>query len=330
MSFICNFCTKTFKTKSSLNYHQLNAKFCLELQNKKQDKFKCDYCHKILSSKHVLEIHISKCQSNQINQDVTILNEDNIKLGEDIIKLTEANLTLIEENRVLHQDITKMKSDFCHINDENIIQKILNENYKEQIIKQDQQIIKQDQQIKDLIDKLERLATRVIDRPSSSNTTVNNKIIALNVFPTQQEINQKIQNRFDDSYLWTGIRGVAQFVYDHIIKLEDGSMVYACFDTSRQIFKYKDKDGNEIKDIKATKLTKMIQPGLIEKTKVLYNHFNEECEYMEQRIDKGLDYDKNQYDTLNLLRVKAFDFGGNLLNIDETKFALELASLTCI
>jgi hypothetical protein len=42
------------------------------------------------------------------------------------------------------------------------------------------------------------------------------------------------------------MKGIAQFVFDHIVKLEDGSMAYACYDTSRQVFKYKDENGNEI------------------------------------------------------------------------------------
>ena len=49
---------------------------------------------------------------------------------------------------------------------------------------------------------------------------------------------------YNDKYLLDGIKGVAQFVYDHIVKLEDGSIAYACFDTSRQVFKYKDQNGN--------------------------------------------------------------------------------------
>ena len=57
MSFECEFCKYTFSTKSSLNYHQKNAKFCLDIQKKnnillniKREEFSCTYCNKIFDS----------------------------------------------------------------------------------------------------------------------------------------------------------------------------------------------------------------------------------------------------------------------------------------
>ena len=54
MSIICEYCETELKNKSSLKYHQKNTKYCLEMQGKKQDKFICDKCEKVLSSKQML------------------------------------------------------------------------------------------------------------------------------------------------------------------------------------------------------------------------------------------------------------------------------------
>jgi hypothetical protein len=284
MSLICNFCKYELKTKSSLNYHQKNAKFCLKIQEKEQDKYKCNLCYKILSSKQRMESHKKICnikREKDPEQLIREIREDNIKL------------------------------------------KIQNENYKEQLKKQEENY---KEQIKELQDKLERLLNKVIDRPTTTNNTINNKF-ELNSFPSQKEIDMKIESQFNDKYILDGMKGVAQFVYDHIVKLEDGSMAYACFDTSRQIFKYKDENGNEIKDPKAVKLRKMIKPGLLRQSQTLLDYFNDECDYLEKRKDVN----GKEYNMMNTLREKAFEVGCDILSIEETnKFSNELANLSCV
>ena len=188
-----------------------------------------------------------------------------------------------------------------------------------------------DKMHKQQVDKLEKIANKAIDRPTTTNhNTVNNKF-ELNTFPSQREIDQKIESQFNDKYILDGMKGVAQFVFDHIVKLEDGSMAYACFDTSRQIFKYKDEYGMEIKDPKAVKLRKMIKPGLLRQSKTLLDYFNDECDYLEKRKDNGFDIDNREYSTMNTLREKAFEVGCDILSIEETnKFSNELANLSCV
>jgi len=56
----CEFCNKSFKTKSNLNNHQKNARYCLEIRNK-QVNFNCEYCEKNFSSKYGLSIHQNEC-----------------------------------------------------------------------------------------------------------------------------------------------------------------------------------------------------------------------------------------------------------------------------
>jgi hypothetical protein len=59
--YLCEFCNKNFKSKSNLNNHQKNTKYCLEIQQKENNNFNCLKCHKKFTSKNWLENHIKKC-----------------------------------------------------------------------------------------------------------------------------------------------------------------------------------------------------------------------------------------------------------------------------
>ena len=296
----CEYCKKIFSTKSSLNNHQKTAKYCLILQDneKKINSFECEYCKKKYTTKQVFINHVNICKDKK---EILL----NVQMNEFHCKITEKDNEIKEKDKLILE------------------LKIQNTNYQKQ-----EENFKE--QIKDLQNKLDKIANKAIDRPTITNNTVNNKI-ELHTFPSQKEIDRKIESQFNDKYLLDGIKGVAQFVYDHIVKLEDGSIAYACFDTSRQIFKYKDCNGNEIKDPKAIKLKKMIKPGLLRQSQTLFDYFNEECDYLEKRKTSGLDVDGKEYNTMNTLRDKAFEVGCEILNIEDTnKFSTELSSLSCI
>ena len=56
----CEFCNKEFTTKTNLNYHKSNTKYCLEKQGKKPS-FQCESCKKIVVSDNMLQKHYLKC-----------------------------------------------------------------------------------------------------------------------------------------------------------------------------------------------------------------------------------------------------------------------------
>jgi hypothetical protein len=309
----CEYCKKEFSSKSSLNNHKKTAKFCLKLQNKKEDdinNFKCEYCDKIFTSKQPLLTHLNTCKHRKKG----LVNIEIINL-QDILREKETQFE--QREKVLLNKLREREKDFLkfELQEKYFLQQ--EENYKEQI--------------KDLQNKLERILNKAIERPTTTNNnTVNNKF-ELNTFPSQKEIDRKIESQFNDKYILDGMKGIAQFVFDHIVKLEDGSMAYACYDTSRQMFKYKDEDGNEIKDPKAVKLRKMIKPGLLKQSKTLLDYFNDECDYLEKRKNNGQDVDSKEYSTMNTLREKAFEVGCEILSIEDTnKFSNELANLSCV
>ena len=63
--FECQYCRNKFRNKSILNNHQQKAKYCLKIQGKKCDKYKCDFCDKKLSCKYSLKKHLETCNERK-------------------------------------------------------------------------------------------------------------------------------------------------------------------------------------------------------------------------------------------------------------------------
>ena len=53
---------KEFSSKSNLNAHQKSAKYCLDLQGKKEKLFECEYCTKNFTQKQALIVHCNTCK----------------------------------------------------------------------------------------------------------------------------------------------------------------------------------------------------------------------------------------------------------------------------
>ena len=312
---LCQYCKKEFKTSNYLFKHQKTAKFCIKIQNGIVDEIKldCVFCKKTFANKGNLNMHISICKEKQkkesIDDIISIKEKELLKKDEDIKQIIykyETELNLIKKDKDL------------------IIEKL--EFIKK---KNDEQIQEQKEQIKELQDKLERLGTKAIDRVgnTTNNTTFN---MQLNNYMSQENIDRKIANKFNEKYILNGIEGVAKFVYDHIAQLEDGSLVYGCYDVSRKIFKYKDDTGKELKDIKAKKLVSMIQPGLMKQTKILHSFFNDEYDYLEKIKDQKelSNEDIKDLHKMKFYKDKAEEVGNELIEMHKTnKFSNELANL---
>ena len=276
MSFVCDFCQTDFKSKRILNFHIQNAKFCLVIKK---------YEFQLTNEKEKYE-HYSRQKEEQINDIIKKyefqLTNEKEKYDDDSKQKDEQINDVIKkyESQLKNQEDIIKKYEFQLKNQEEIIKK-----YEFQLKNQEE---KYEVKINVLVDKLDALATKGIGKTTINNT--NNIKTIFNIFPSQKEIDQKIECQFTDTYVQYGIKGVAKFLYDKVFKLEDDSLVYNCVDVARHIFKFKDKDGNEIKDHKATKLIKMIKPGIIT-PKTVYDFVNRECADLEKTDDKKK-YDK--------------------------------------
>ncbi len=80
--FVCEFCKKSFRSLSNLNYHKKSAKYCLTLQNKKSTCV-CTYCDKVFANNYTLQTHLTTCKNKkamdeiELNKDVQIVKLTN-------------------------------------------------------------------------------------------------------------------------------------------------------------------------------------------------------------------------------------------------------------
>jgi len=222
----CEFCKKTFKTKSILNTHQTTAKYCLSIQGKESIKeFKC-ICEKIFNRKNHLIIHQNTCIfKNYIAK---------IEEYERIIK--EKENTIQEKDRIINEQY-----------------KIIEKKEKEiNILTGEINIYRQEHKA-------------FVDIAKQPKTTNNNKVLNISTPLDFNDVN-KVKNALENyniNYFLEGQKGMAKFAAENILKDPSGEYIYVCTDPSRAIFKYKDETGDIQKDIEAKKLTNyLIQGGI--------------------------------------------------------------------
>ena len=232
MDFICEFCQKTFSTKSNLNCHKKTAKICLINRNKNQqdlEKYSCSYCSKSYTTKNNLNAHLEKC--------INYLSE---KRTEKIIK--ELEDTKIKLN-IKEQEIQLLKQ--------------LNKDYQNQITI--------------LTNKIENICIEAVNKPTSTishnitnknndtyNTTTYNQLTPVNLSP--EHIYEIFDKNLKLEDIYKGQKGLANVVAKKLLTDENGKPLAFCNDKSRQIIKYKDENNQIVKDAKAFNLVSSIAP----------------------------------------------------------------------
>ena len=204
---------------------------------------------------------------------------------------------------------------------------------REQVTSQSQQIeqlekllLQKNENIERLTDRIQDLATCAIARPTMSSTTNNKQVINLGTFDLTPEKAKAIFDReYNESYFLDGPKGLARFVNNHVLKTEKGETIYACFDASRCVFKYKNEDGSYIKDIKAKKLVEIIYPSALAHGDLMVAKFSDEY-FNIVRTEEDHDTVKVAELRSNLATDAYLDT--RRLKSEPEPFANELASLT--
>jgi hypothetical protein len=227
----CEYCNQILKTSSSLKQHQLTAKYCLSKQNKEPIKeYYCNACNTGFTLKYSLQKHLQICKSNtpeihQISQELDVVKK-------------ELELSLIREKE---KDKIISDRDFLIADQKNIIKELQTE-YKKHM----------ETQNKDLQDRMQSMAEKAIDKPSTVNQNTINHIIN-NLLPiTTEHLNNQAQYLTID-HVKNGAVGYAKYALEHPLKDR-----LVCTDTSRKKGKYKDSDGNIVSDPEMSSITKKL------------------------------------------------------------------------
>ena len=242
----CEYCNQILKTPSSLKQHQLTAKYCLSKQNKEPIKeYYCNACNTGFTLKYSLQKHLQICKSNtpeihQISQELDVIKK-------------ELELSIIREKE---KDKIITDRDFLIADQKNIIKELQTE-YKKHI----------EMQNKDLQDRMQSMAEKAIDKPSTVNQNTINQIIN-NLLPiTTEHLNNQAQYLTID-HVKNGAVGYAKYALEHPLKDR-----LVCTDTSRKKGKYKDSDGNIVSDPEMSSITKKLFLAIKDRNSELITEF---------------------------------------------------------
>lgn len=112
----CEFCKRPFSTKGILVSHQKSAKYCLELQNKNNENFACNFCSKKFTSRFNLNEHLTTCKKKQnVEIEIKLKNEytSQIDILKEKIIILESNYKIkIEEKDKIIQKLEKKLEKF--------------------------------------------------------------------------------------------------------------------------------------------------------------------------------------------------------------------------
>lgn len=237
-TFLCNYCSTTFLSKSNLKTHQKSARYCLEQRESTQnidtshDEFICLYCNKVLTSRQRLNIHITVCDS-KVSSEIIELKQQNSILKD---QLVAKDKELIAKDK----EIAEIKAQLCI--------------YKELANRKDS-----------VIDEIAKQPRNHIETNNQTNIFSNMKPLDMST----DNFSKSIEESFNKDYFIEGQKGAAKFAVEKLLKDDEGKLMYICTDPSRHIYRYKSADGILERDVKAKKLTSVIAENLAKKSHIL-------------------------------------------------------------
>ena len=263
----CEFCNKSFSSKSNLTAHKSRAKYCISKRNGNiiipDISYKCSYCEKSFTTKQFLATHKTKC-NNKIVKEQSVVFEQKLEEQKRFFEIK------LQEQKILFENTLHER------------EKLLQE--KDSVIS----IFKE--QIAVLQDKLGYVALEGARKPTiqtnSGNTTNVTQILTpFNL--NDDDILAIVQHKLDENSFLNSQKGVAKFCVENILKDEDGKMRMICTDPSRERFKYMDENGVVKEDIKARQFIQKLYPPLHLVSEKLYCNIVENCNKSREKIEKG-------------------------------------------
>lgn len=284
-----------------------------------REEFKCEFCSSIFKSNSTLNTHQKTAKyclkiQNKVDDDKKskLFNCEYCQKS-----LTSfQRLTIHEQKCVIIDNKIRLKYQEKY-------EKIINK----QRDKYEKMLKQHEAQNKILLDKIENLAMRAIDKPTTTttnnttNNTVYNKLVNWPTDLTDEKIKTIIKDEYNEDYMLKGLEGVVEFTYDNIIKVPDEEnktigYLYVCSDTKRLVFKYKN-DNKIIRDEGAKSLISKIKNPVLDALKTKNGKYEELME--EEPIDTA------KYRNYVFIKDKLNDTMRDVVYIDTSnKFANEL------
>lgn len=197
------------------------------------------------------------------------------------------------------------------------------------------------QRLENQVQMLSNFTKDAINRPTTISTTNNQQNIA-SVKITNHLANHKsylaqlhperVRNKLDqhlENYFFAGQQGLARFVVEHIIKMDDDKFILVCTDTSRKRFRFVNAEEELAEDMRAKILCSKLKTPVREMCNEVFDRViarlkSEKKVQISQGagafdidfLDKKLEYAEKKF-----IEIRSFD------SEDNTDFLNELATL---
>jgi hypothetical protein len=259
----------------------------------------CEFCKNTFKTKNSLYNHQNRakyCIKLQNREEAiktyTCAWCDKSFIREDCFKTHKNKCTYISEDVLkLREEIARQREEIARQREENIIQ-------REEIASL--------KMFKKLYDKKDDDITKIANKDTTTNTTnTRNTIIFPEPLDLSREHIEPIAEKLTIDHVREGQLGIVKFTHDNVLTTEDGKRKYICCDRSRNIYMFKGKNGEIVRDYQARNLSKAIEP-IREKAGVIGR---DEIEKFERENREGNRYDEE--------RVDAMMSGcGSIMNLD--------------
>ena len=312
MSFECQFCNKTYSAKHNLILHQKTAKFCLKIQQRKEEneetkqddikkqsedekdemKLVCEYCNLDFKLKHHLLRHQDRCREKIKKFE----KENNNKKEELLNTIQDENEKLKRENYQLSTELNKLITELTILKND-----LKNEkNICDQIKVEKDNLLKQLIELKSIPTINTTTNNNNYNSSQSNSTKVANICTINNKLPLTKEFFNKIGENIDfinekfrdekDICRYTLKQGLNQFVL--------------VVDKSRRVLTFTDEKGNTIRDQNGIQLAKQLYSELCNRLEGVEEHLAEQKDDEEYFVPTTLDQRKK---IVNLIKTKNID-----------------------
>ena len=316
MSFTCNFCKQSVKSKYNLKSHIEKNKTCLKNRGIVfTSNFICEGCNLTFTNKANLLVHKDICKFYII---LKIKEETTIEINNIKTKYENMIKNIKDEYETKHSfDIIEYKNtikihELKIIDNEKIIKDIQSQNDK-------------------LLENLQKLASQAIDRPTTAITNnIKNNFSDKYFLETikAEDVKMKCQNYLTEQVFLEGQRGIAQLCTEHVIKTKDKKSLMLCTDVSRKKFKYMDEQGNIKEDYEARTFVQKVSKPIKDASRIVYDSILFDVKSEKETLEED-DYSRKAY--LNSKELKTIDCYVQITHFDDPdnnqEFKNELAIL---
>lgn len=310
----------------------------------------CPICARQYSNKYSLAKHI-KCVHDSHTFDNQLLHCSSQKCGyrtmyRTDMKRHELSCSYVAMQKYMEEEYAKLKQNYeeslyRHSLENAELRSLMLEQqhqYQLRIVKLEAENEMMRNEVSKTRDQVTNLAKEAINRPTTTNNQQNNNLKITNYLTDHQSyLSQTQPHRVRDmldqhleTYFMDGQSGLARFLVEHIIKMNDGKLILVCTDTSRKRFRFVNADGKMVEDMKAKMLcTKLSVPVREMCNEVFDRIINKLKSDKKVKISNGsgafeIDFleKKMEWAEKKFIEIRSFDYDD-----DNTDFLNELAAL---